>query len=178
MNESNGPSSTASPQGRRVLIAIVDGEPGAQIEAWRELHDREQARRLPPHTTLCYWADQLDVTQLEAQVRHAFAEPGTVHLGSVHEFDNDQHTFYVEVSDTESLDTARARLYDGTFVALPGKTDWTWHVTCVRESRGRELEPLREAAAGLVVDAAWPIRHVAVMELRGDRYESVASWQV
>lgn len=178
MNQENGPSSAESPQGRRVLVAVVTGEPGERIQAWREMHDAIQARRLPPHTTLCYWVDKIDVDALGAQVRHAFAEPVTVRLGSVHEFDNDQHTFYVEVSDTGTLDTVRQRLYDGTHVQLIGLKEWTWHITCVRDSRDRDLDRLREHAKELVIDAAWPVSEIACLELRGDRYEPVASWQV
>jgi len=71
------------------------------------------------------------------------------------------------------------RLYDGTHLELPGRPDWTWHVTCVRNSRSRpDLEALRRAATELDLDAAWPIDTIAYLELRGDRYEALATWQV
>src|SRR3954464_9676265 len=89
-----------SQPGRRVLVAVVTGEVGARIQAWRERHDPEQARRLPPHTTLCYWAPVVEPDLLERQVRHAFDRPVAVRLGSVHEFGNQDHTFYLEVLDT------------------------------------------------------------------------------
>jgi len=173
-------SASASPQGRRVVVAVVTGEPGARIQAWRTVHDPEQARRLPPHATLCYWAPALppDDPALGAQVRHAFAEPVVVRLGRVREFGNPDGTFYVEVRDTAPLDAARRRLYDGTHLALPGTPDWEWHVTCVRSSRGRDLAALRAAAGELAVDADWPIETIAYLELRGERYESLAEWHL
>lgn len=173
-------SEEASPQGRRVLVAVVTGEPGARIGAWRAEHDPEQAGRIPPHATLCYWAPAVpaDDPGLDAQVRHAFAEPVVVRLGGVREFGNREGTFYVAVRDTAALDAARRRLYDGTHLALPGRPDWEWHVTCVRSARGRDRAALRAAAAELVLDAAWAIARVALLELRGERYESLAEWAV
>ncbi len=94
-----------SAQGRRVLVAVVTGEVGKQIQAWRERHDPKQARRLPPHATLCYWLPDVEMDVLDKQVRHAF--PGPVRLGSVREFDNVDRTFFVDVSETEVLDSAR-----------------------------------------------------------------------
>jgi hypothetical protein len=170
--------SESSPPGRRVLVAVVTGEVGERIQAWRERYDPHQARRLPPHTTLCYWAPVVEPDLLEQQVRHAFAEPVTVRLGSVHEFDNREHTFYVEVLGAAALDAARRRLYDGTYLELSGRPDWTWHVTCVRDSRGRDLTLLRRAASELQLDAPWPIDTIAYLELRGDRYEPLATWPV
>jgi hypothetical protein len=170
--------SEVSPTGRRVLVAVVTGEPGRRIQTWRELHDPEQARRLPPHTTLCYWAPTVEPELLERQVRHAFDRPVSVRLGSVHEFGNPDHTFYVDVLDTAGLDAARVRLYDGTYRALPRRPDWTWHVTCVRYGRDRDLDALRRAAAELNLDMPWQIERVAYLELREDHYESVAEWDV
>lgn len=167
-----------SPQGRRVLVARVTGELGERIQDWRQLHDPGQARRLPPHATLCYWAPVVDPNMLHKQVRHAFDGPLTVRLGSVHEFDNPDHTFYVDVQDTQALDAARQRLYDGTFLELPGRTDWTWHVTCVRKSRGRDLAELRDAAAALEIDMDWLVNTISYLELCGERYEIVAEWQI
>lgn len=176
MTEENGPSSVASPQGRRILIAVVTGEAGDAIQRWREIHDPEQAGRLPPHTTLCYWAPDADASALERQVRHAFAEPVEVSLGGVREFDNDDHTFYVAVTDTSALDEARARLYDGAHAAIPGYGEWTWHITCVRRPAPDAVEALREAANGLYVPPRWRVDRVAYMELRGGQYESLAEW--
>ena len=160
------------------MVAVVDGAPGKLIQRWREIYDAEQARRLPPHTTLCYWVPDVDLGMLERQVRHAFAAGAIVHLGPVREFDNDQHTFYVEVGDAESLNVARRKLYDGTHLELPGYRDWTWHVTCVRESNGRHLKALRAAARDLKLNMAWDIRQVACLELQGDRYQPVAEWRL
>lgn len=173
----NQPASEASPQGRRVLVAVVTGPPGQQIQRWRETHDPQQARRLPPHVTLCYWAPA-DGATLERQVRHAFANPVTVRLGGVRQFDNGEHTFYVEVLDTAPLDDARRRLYDGTHSTLPPLKQWTWHVTCVRNANGRDPDHLRRAAADLRLNTAWSIDTVAYLELRGDIYEPIATWKV
>jgi hypothetical protein len=157
-------------------VAVVTGEAGRTIQAWREKHDPEQARRLPPHATLCYWVPAHEDGSLEQQVRHAFAEPVQVTLGAVRQFDNEEQTFYVEVMDTAALDEARRRLYDGRHLALPSHDDWTWHVTCVRDSRGRDGQALSAAAAGLAPIGPWRIDTVAYMELRGDRYEALGSW--
>ena len=168
-----------SPPGRRVLVAVVTGAAGARIQAWRQEYDPAQARRLPPHTTLCYWAPTVEPELLERQVRRAFDRPVAVRLGGVHEFDNDERTFYVEVLETAALDAARVRLYDGAHLALPGRTDWTWHVTCVRSSRDRDdLDTLRLAASTLQLDTTWSVETIAYLELRGDRYEAIATWRI
>jgi 2'-5' RNA ligase len=174
----NEPSSVQSPQGRRVLVAVVTGDAGERIQAWRQKHDPAQARRLPPHVTLCYWVPDISLDALERQVRHAFAKPVAVRLGGVHEFDNDEHTFYVEVLDTGDLDRARARLYDGAFAALPPLREWTWHVTCVRNARNRNAHELRAHAQRLAPDARWTVDTVSCMELRGDLYQPLATWHV
>lgn len=174
----DAPEASPSPPGRRVLVAVVTGEAGARIQAWREQQDPVQARRLPPHATLCYWAQDADPEQLERQVRHAFAGSVAVQLGAVREFDNGEHTFYVEVGDTDQLDAARRRLYDGTHCPLPSLREWTWHVTCVRDSRGRDRDALRRAAADLSLDTAWTVDTIAWLELRDDVYVTVATWHV
>jgi hypothetical protein len=174
-------TSKPSPPGRRILVAVVTGEAGNRTQSWREKHDPEQARRLPPHATLCYWAPTVESELLERQVRHAFDAEGapTVRLGEVRKGDNDQETLYVEVLDTAPLNAMLARLYDGTHVPLPGRDGWLWHVTCVRESRGKDQAALLEAAKSLdLSDAPWTVATVACMELRGDRYESIATWQM
>mgnify|MGYP001185913233 CR=1 FL=1 len=178
MKNENRMTSKESPQGRRILVAVVTGEPGERIQAWRLRHDPDQARRLPPHSTLCYWAPTADHALIERQVRHAFATPVSVYLGAVQEFDNDQHTFYVEVTASETLDDVRRRLYDGTHIELPPLTDWRWHVTCVRDSRERDLDALRAAAKELTVNQEWRIDTVSYLELQGDRYVELAAWTV
>lgn len=178
MSQENAPSSVVSPEGRRILIAVVTGTVGEQIQSWRERHDPVQARRLPPHTTLCYWAPTSDPSLLERQVRHAFASPVEVHLGAIREFDNDQRTFYIEVVRHAPLDEARRRLYDGTHLALPASGEWPWHVTCVRESRGWDIESLRQAATDLQLHRDWRIDTVSYLELRGDEYLALATWNL
>jgi hypothetical protein len=183
MSEHPAPASSPmdgapSAPGRRVLVAVVTGEIGARIQRWREQHDPEQARRLPPHTTLCYWPPTVEPALLERQVRHTFDRPVSVRLGGVHEFGNRDQTLYIEVLDTADLDRARTRLHDGTHFQLPVRDDWTWHVTCVRYGRTGNLAALKQAAASLHLEAVWQIDTVAYLELRGDRYETVAEWRV
>jgi hypothetical protein len=170
---------TESAQGRRVLVAVVTGEPGTRIQAWRERNDPQQARRIPPHATLCYWLPDGDLDALDEQVRHAFPEPIAVRLGRVHEFDNVDRTFYVDVQDAAGLDAARERLFDATYLDLPGRDrHWTWHVTCVRKSIGRGIAELREQAATLALDAPWLVDTIACLELQGDRYEPIRKWEL
>jgi hypothetical protein len=168
-----------SPQGRRVLVALVTGDAGDQIQEWRLRHDPQQARRIPPHATLCYWIPDVTMAALDTQVRHAFPEPIPLRLGHVQEFDNVDRTFFIEVRETGQLDEARERLFDGTVVELPGRDrHWTWHVTCVRKSIGRNVAELREAAQALVLETGWTLDTIACLELRGDRYEEVARWEL
>jgi hypothetical protein len=173
---------TDSPIGRRVLVAVVTGRPGEVIQAWRMEHDPQQARRLPPHATLCYWVTDADIDALGEQVRHAFPAPVTVTLGSVHEFTNRDGTFYIDVKDTADLDAARTRLFDGTSLELPGPADFTWHVTCVRYPDDAHRTSLRVAAEQLArdveADPTWTIDTIACLELRGDRYEPVRTWHL
>lgn len=169
---------TASPPGRRILIAIVTGEVGEAIQRWRERHDSDQARRIPPHTTLAYWAPTVDPAALEAQVRHALPGPVTVRLGAARTFDNADRTRYLPVLDTAALDAARVRLYDGTHLALEKGQDWEWHVTCVRYAGDRDQAALDLAVRDLPDDAAWTVDTVAYMELRDGRYEPIAVWRL
>jgi hypothetical protein len=171
-------TSLESPQGRRILVAEVTGSLGDRIQAWRLEHDPQQALRLPPHITLCYWAPVVEPETIEDQLRHAFRDAVSVRLTEVHEFDNDQHTFYVQLKDTAALDAARHRLYDGKHLKLPPLSDWSWHVTCVRDSRRRDLQELRRAAADLRLDAEWRVDTVSYLELRGSQYEELARWSV
>lgn len=168
-----------SPEGRRVLVALVTGDAGTRIQDWRLQNNPEQARRIPPHATLCYWIPDVTMAVLDAQVRHAFPEPISVRLGRIEEFDNVDRTFFIEVSDTERLDAARERLFDGSVVDLPGRDrHWTWHVTCVRKSIGRNVALLREATRTLDLEIGWTVDTIACLELHGDRYEEVARWEL
>lgn len=68
-------------------------------------------------------------------------------------------------------------------LALPrreagGDAWWTWHVTCVRDVRGRDLAALRREAAALRLDLPWRVERVAYLELRGDRYVPLEEWSV
>jgi hypothetical protein len=172
-------TSTPSPQGRRILVAVVTGETGRRIQAWREENDPQEAKRLPPHTTLCYWAPEASEEALGMQVRHAFEAPVIVRLGGVKQGDNDQETLFVEVSETEGLEAALRRLYDGSHVEMPALNGgWKWHVTCVRDTRERDLEALWRAAEALSLGCEWRLGRVSYLELRGERYEGLASWQV
>jgi hypothetical protein len=169
-----------SPQGRRILVARVTGEAAERVKAWRLRHDAEQAQRLPPHATLCYWAPApVHLPALSLQVGHAFDEPVRVVLGDVREFPNAERTFYVEVLETEGLDRARQRLFDGRYVQLEGRSAWTWHVTCVRASADRaDIAELRAAARDFQVRLPWHVDRVSYMELRAERYELLHEWQV
>lgn len=172
-----------SPNGRRVLVAVVGGPLGEAIQTWRETHDPKQARRLPPHATLCYWAPQEDQADaLERQIRHAFPTPVQVTLGGVHEFTNRDGTFFIEVSDTGALNAARARLYDGTFCPLDGQQDFTWHVTCVRYPEEAKRDAIRDAATELSTEIAamptWTVDTIAWLELRDGVYEPIRTWAI
>ena len=172
-------TSMPSPPGRRILVAVVTGAVGKKIQAWRRKHDPRQAERLPPHATLCYWAPVVEAEILEQQVRHAFPGRISVSLGGVLVGDNDQETFYVEVLDSRALEKAHARLYDGAHVALPHRNGWLWHVTCVRDSRGRDKQALMAAAQELHFNEDWTLDTISYMELSEDgRYQAVATWRI
>ena len=175
MSSENRMTSAPSPQGRRILIAVVTGVAGDLIQDWRLVHDAKEAMRLPPHATLCYWAPDARVEDIERQVSHAFSEPIEVRLGQVQQGDNDQGTLFVEVIDQEALNQGLERLYDGRYVLFPEKREtWRWHVTCVRDTRCRELDSLLRAARTLQLDQPWRFNTVALMELRGDQYHVLA----
>ena len=171
---------TTSPEGRRILIAVVTGAIGDEIQRWREHHDPGQARRIPPHMTLVYWAPDIDPALLEAQVCHAFPAPIPVRLGAVRTFGNRDQTRFLPVLDTGALDAARVRLYDGTHLPLAKDRDWEWHVTCVRYGRSRELDSaaLAEADSSLPSDVPWLIDMISYMELRDGIYEPIAMWRI
>jgi hypothetical protein len=167
----------APPPPRRVLVANVTGELGARIQAWRERHDLKQAWRLPPHLTVCYRPPSANPDEIEAQVRHAFPTPIQVRLGPVGELAHREIPMIVTVHDTAELDRARERLFDGTYVQMGGRTDWPWHITCVRYGEKRDRAALIEAASHeLALDHPWTISMVSYMELRQGRYESLADW--
>lgn len=167
----------ASPQGRGILLAIVNGEVGVRIQRWREAHDPEQARRYPPHVTLCYWVPE-DASALAAQVAHAFPAPVVARLGGPRIFDNAGRTMYVEVQEHGGLDAARARLFDGTHLTLSGSDDWTFHVTCLRRTGGVPAEVIAEAEEALRFDAPWVVDEIAHLELDGDTYRRVQTWHL
>ena len=115
-------------------------------------------------------------------IRHAFDKPVAVRLGGVHEFNNRDGTFYVEVMETGELDAARDRLYDGRFLALPGRSDFTWHVTCVRYPKSAERDALRIAARELEASIAehpiWTIDTIAALQLEDGIYLPVSTWNL
>ena len=117
--------------------------------------------------------------EMERQVLHSFAEPVVVELGRVKQGDNDQRTFFVEMKQTEPLARALRMLYDGTHVGMPALNGaWKWHVTCVRDSRNRDLDALWLAAKELDMACSWPVSQVSYLQLKGHRYEEIASWRV
>jgi len=178
LSAENQMTSAPSPQGRRIIVAVVTGETGARIQAWREQYDPREALRLPPHATLCYWAPDAPTEDIERQVRYAFPSTTDVRLGGVRQGSNDQGTLYVEVLDRTPLDEALQRLYDGTHVEFPGLREWRWHVTCVRDTRGKDVAALKQAAASLPDESSWQVDTVAYLELRGERYEPIALWRL
>ncbi len=162
---------------RRVLVAVVNGELGRRIQAWRERHDPKQAGRLPPHLTVCYRPPEVPVELIEAQVRHAFGGPVAVPLGGVFVLAHPEAPLAVSLRDTQALDAARLKLFDGRFAQMGGRHEWPWHITCVRYGAARDREALLAAAATeLALDADWLIERISYLELRDGRYESVADW--
>jgi hypothetical protein len=101
-----------------------------------------------------------------------------VRLGCVKQGDTAQGTLYVEVREAEGLDAALKRLHDRRYVEFPPVDHWRWHVTCVRDTRGRDMQALWAAARGLDMDCAWRIEKVSYLQLCGVRYEELASWRV
>jgi hypothetical protein len=162
---------------RRVLVAPVTGELGARIQAWREQYDPRQAWRLPPHLTVCYRPPDEPLDVLEAQVRHAFPQRVRVRLGAVGELPHREVPLVVQVFDTDLLDAARVRLFDGTYTQMGGRSEWPWHITCVRYGQSRDRPALLEAASHeLALDHPWTITHLTYMERRNGRYEPLAEW--
>jgi 2'-5' RNA ligase superfamily protein len=168
-----------TPVGRRVLVAVVPGELGERIQAWRQRYDAKHAARLPPHLTVCYRPPLAELSLLEAQVRHAFVEPVTVRLGSVFVLAHPEAPLAVGVHDVGQLDEARRRLFDGTYVQMGGRHEWPWHITCVRYGHSRDRDALLAAAAvELAIDAPWQIETISYLELRQGRYEPLAEWDL
>src|SRR5438105_11100779 len=168
-----------TPVGRRVIVAVVAGETGDRIQAWRSRHDARQAGRLPPHLTVCYRPPEAELETIEAQVRHAFPEPTTVRLGSVFVLPHPEAPLAVSVQQTEALDEARRRMFDGTHVQMGGRHEWPWHITCVRYGHARDRDALLAAAAEeLALDSEWCIDTISYLELRNGRYEPLAEWRL
>jgi hypothetical protein len=164
---------------RRVLVAVVRGALGDRIQVWREKYDAKQAPRLPPHLTVCYRPPDAGLALLEQQVRHAFDAPIEVRLGPVFVLGHPEAPLAVSIHATDSLEAARKRLFDGTFVQMGGRHEWPWHITCVRYGYKRDRDALLAAAAEeLALDAPWVIDRVSYLELRSGRYEPVAEWDL
>jgi 2'-5' RNA ligase len=161
-----------------VLHAVVTGPAGERIQRWREAHDEDQARRYRPHVTLVYRVPDVDLGALERQLRYAFPGPIDVDLGGFEVFDNAEETGYVAIETPEALDEARRRLYDATHLELPGAGAWRWHITCQRSTRGCADALLEQARAELADLERWRVDLVALLELAGDRYTSVAEWRL
>jgi len=169
----------STPPGRRVLVAIVDGELGDRIQSWRQRHDPKHAARLPPHLTVCYQPPDARLDVLEAQVRHAFPAPVAVRLCGVFVLAHPEAPLAVRVLDCAALDEARRRLFDGSHVQMGGRDEWPWHITCVRYGHTRDREALLAAAAHeLELDASWIISHISYLELRDGRYQTIAEWPI
>src|SRR5690348_9323039 len=128
------------PAPRRVLVAVVTGPLGDQIQAWRERHDARHAARLPPHLTVCYRPPEAPVELIEQQVRHAFVAPVPVRLGNVFYLEHRESPLVVSVHETAMLEDARRRLFDGTYVEMGGRHEWPWHITCIRYGYKRDRE--------------------------------------
>jgi hypothetical protein len=165
-----------TPSRRRVLVAVVSGELGRRIQAWRERYDPKQAARLPPHLTVCYRPPEVPVELIEAQVRYAFGGPVAVHLGGVFVLAHPEAPLAVSVHQTQALDAARLKLFDGRFAQMGGRHEWPWHITCIRYGAARDREALLAAATELALDADWLIERISYLELRDGRYQSVAEW--
>jgi hypothetical protein len=164
---------------RRVLVAVVPGPLGEQIQAWRERYDARQAARLPPHLTVCYRPPEADLDRIEAQVRYAFTAPVPVRLGGVFVLGHPEAPLAVSVHDTEQLEAARRRLFDGTHVQMGGRHEWPWHITCIRYGYKRDRDALLSAAAvELALDEPWLIECISYLELRAGRYEPLAEWNL
>jgi hypothetical protein len=166
-----------TPARRRVLVAIVRGAAGDRIQAWRARYDPKQAARLPPHLTVCYRPPDAPLSDLEAQVRHGFPRAVCVRLGSVFVLAHAEQPLAVSIHQTEELELARQRLFDGAYVQMGGRHEWPWHITCIRYGHSRDREALLAAAEEeLALDEPWLINTISYLELRDGRYQSLAEW--
>ena len=164
---------------RRVLVAVVPGDLGERIQAWRERYDARQAARLPPHLTVCYRPPEAPFEAVAAQVRHAFVAPVPVRLGAVFVLGHPEAPLAVSLHETEPLDLARRRLFDGTHTQMGGRHEWPWHITCIRYGYKRDRDELLTAAASeLALDAAWLIDRISYLELRDGRYQPLVEWDL
>jgi hypothetical protein len=85
----------------------------------------------------------------------------------------------VSLHETEQLDVARQRLFDGTYVEMGGRHEWPWHITCIRYGHKRDRAELLIAAANeLALDMTWSIDRISYLELRDGRYGPVAEWDL
>jgi hypothetical protein len=174
----HGTRAAAEPP-RRVLVTVLDGEPGRRIQAWRKAHDARRAMLLPPHLTLCYRPPHAPLGLIAAQVRHAFPSAIRVQLAGVAQLPNRDGTLVVQLAQTTELDQARRRLFDATFLAMGGFREWPWHITWVRYGIKRDSASLLALAeAALRFDQPWTIDSVSLLELREGRYERVCSWSL
>ena len=164
---------------RRALVAVVTGPLGERIQAWRERHDSRHAVRLPPHLTVCYRPPEASLSAIECQVRHAFAESIPVRLGACFYLAHPESPLVVSVNDTEQLDAARQRLFDGTYVQMGGRHEWPWHITCIRYGYKRDRDALLSLAAEqLCIDAPWVIDRISYLESRNGRFQPLAEWDL
>jgi len=160
-----------------VLVAVVPGEAGARIQAWREAHDPWRAKLLPPHLTLCYRPPHAPVDDIAKQVRHAFPQPIEVTLGGPAQLPNRDCTLVVQILDSLQLDQARQRLFDATHVVMGGYHEWPWHITWIRYGvKCDSTAKLAEAAHALRFDRTWLIDTISLLELQNGRYAPVAEW--
>jgi hypothetical protein len=85
----------------------------------------------------------------------------------------------VSLHDTERLDRARQRLFDGTYIQMGGRHEWPWHITCIRYGFKRDRDELLVAATTeLALDVAWTIDRISYLELRDGRYQPVSEWEL
>ena len=121
----------------------------------------------------------MPLEDIEAQVRHAFVAPVPVRLGPVFVLGHPEAPLAVSVHDTQQLDLARERLFDGTHMQMGGRHEWPWHITCIRYGAKRDRdELLHTAATELALDAPWLIDRISYLELRDGRYQPVAEWDL
>ena len=165
--------------GRQVLVAIITGEAGRRIQEWRERHDPKQATRLPPHLTLCYRVPDAPLALIGAQVRHAFPSPVSVRLSRVFVLQHPEAPLAVSICQTDELDAARLRLFDGRYIQMGGRHDWPWHITCVRFGQSRDREALLQLAeVDLALDVPFTIATASYLALGGGRFHRLAEWDL